>query len=1138
MKNQSNLGVIKRNSLGQKFVGVLAGVVVSGSVIAGVDIEQEPLTVQTPLEPNILFILDDSGSMAWEAMPDSLDRSPDNRNEHRIFTYSGENLIYYNPATTYTPPVKADGTSWGNASYPDAKRDGFCTGGGCSTRDIFDTGYYERVYTSSNSYNEYATDGDGDKINVFVYHTKSGGTYTRHYIAEDCTGSTNTNSLANCDDSAATQQNLANWYSYYRSRILLAKSSAMIAFNDLNEDYRFGFGELNDKNDSSSHIHVVDKDNSSTQVAVFGDGSAGTRKYEFYDWLADTTAASGTPLRERLDKAGRYFKTDHPWESVESGVTYKHACRQSFTILTSDGYWNGDTPSGIDEQDDANGSTITGPNGQTYQYVKADPYKDSTDDTLADVAMKYWKNDLKTNIDNEVPTSDEDPAFWQHMVTFTIGLGLTPTGISPSGTTVDDIFDWANGGSAISGFSWPAASDGSSNNVADMAHAGLNGHGGFYSAKNPTEFQEALQDALARTSSRIGSAASLAANSTKLDSGTFTYQANYFTGKWEGDLKAYAVDATTGAISNTATWSASNQLPAHGSRNLYTYNPDGATYADKYVEFDDPADLSTDQQTALGADATARQNMIDYIRGDDANEQSNSGSFRNRDSYFADIVNSQPVYVASPNANLYGTKSFTGASSYYAFAASVESRVPTIYVASNDGVLHGLTASTGEEVFGYIPAAVVLEGFDDISNPEYGDTNASTLVPHKYYNDGEMSVADVYISGAWKTVLVGTTGRGSAKSIYALDITDPANVSFLWERYADDGQTNSNYIGQMTGKPIIAQTASGWRVFIGNGYNSASDKAALLSFDIASGNLAVGIAGSSTSNGMSSPALLDTNNDGIQDVAYGGDYLGAVWEFTTLASDSTVATPKFEAKDSSNAAQPITGGLLVGIDPDTDYVWLFFGTGSYLNDTDKTDLSTQSLYGIIVDATATIESNLANELRSVSLVERTIFYEQAATSTTLAARAFSSASAGDMTGKSGWFMDLTSPLYGAEGERVGTPAQFQGTALVATTRIPKSIDPCNPSGTGWVLALDPFTGGALPSSFFDYDYSGTVDASDKVTSGGTDYPIGAVGFDALPNNPIFVGNQMLMSFDDGTTSSIATSGGTGAVTRQSWREIY
>src|SRR3546814_17133064 len=84
---------------------------------------------------------------------------------------------------------------------------------------------------------------------------------------------------------------------------------------------------------------------------------------------------------------------------------------------------------GTANEDGSNGTTITGPNSASFTYTAGPPFADNFSDTLADVAMKYWKNDLRTDADmpNIVPTSAADPAFWQHVTTFTIGLGLNGT---------------------------------------------------------------------------------------------------------------------------------------------------------------------------------------------------------------------------------------------------------------------------------------------------------------------------------------------------------------------------------------------------------------------------------------------------------------------------------------------------------------------------------------------------------------------------------------------------------------------------------------------------------------------------------------------------------------------------------------
>lgn len=1015
------------------------------------------------------------------------------------------------------------------------------------------------TYTSSTGLCTKTTSATGN-YNFFQYST--GASNTVYYIAPTAQGcATQTNCYLESDATGAAApigiaagQNIANWFSYYHTRMLMAKSGLMSAFSEINPTIRVGFGSINGNNKAALPnstggtypIAAVMPFDTGATATIPVIGGTGTQRAAFWAWVIGESPNSSTPLRSALKAVGEYYMTAGPWQNSPTDST-ELGCRQSYTILTTDGFWNDSTSPSVGNVDNTSTTTaITGPNSQSYIYTAAAPYSGSTSNTLADVAMKYWLTDLRTTVPNQVPTSTEDPAFWQHMTTFTLGLGFAPTGITPSGTTIQQIFNWANGGTAITGFGWPAPASNSVNNIADLAHAAVNGRGGFYSATSPQAFSSGVADAINRVATRVGTGASLAANSTKLGTGTVTYQALYYTGKWTGDLKAFAVNSTTGAISAAPTWTASTALPAAASRNIKTYNADGATAAAKFVAFSDPAALSSTQQTALGTTSTIQQSRINYLRGDASGEIRNNGKFRNRDILLGDIINSQPVYIGAPNSNLFYGKTFSGSGSYPAFATDKLARTPTIWVASNDGMLHAFRASDGVELFAYIPGAVINSGLAKLTDPDYGENS----VPHQLFNDGEITVADVYTgtTPAWRTVLVGTTGRGPAKAVYALDVTDPAAPSLLWERSAGDGISNSDYIGQTAGPPVIAQVADGtWSVLIGNGYNSTQNKSALLQFAITDGTLTVHTTDTSTDNGLAAPAVWIGNvSNGISTMAYAGDLKGKVWSF--VLNDGTSSTPSsngslvFTTLDAGTGgkAQPITSGLLAGKDPKTGNIWLFFGTGKYLTQTDLNNTDKQTWYGIIVQSTtASLTSNLAAWTGSRTagsanaLVPRSITAQADATSTSLASRTITVATSGDMAGKSGWFIDLTKPPSTAQGERMVTPNQFQGSLLLGTSRVPVVSDPCNPSGSGWIMAVDPFTGSNPGALFFDLNNDRQFDSNDKLNS----IPAAGVGFSSVANNPIFVGNTMLTSFDNATTSSIATAGTVGALSRLSWREL-
>jgi type IV pilus assembly protein PilY1 len=1238
----------------------MLGVVYTPALAATVTVDQAPLIIQKSLPPNVTLMLDDSGSMAWDYMPDWGYLSDTTTNDGpRDASING---TYYNPSVTYSLPPKADGTLYPNSpGLTGAYNDGFLDS---SLVDITsyqsptqNFPYYETLSLASNitspsscssgyaltkvgsSYqcvksgrsNQTPTCSSGtlstdrsqcviSSKNFFTYVTGPTGSYVRNYVGStgDCAHLSTTNQAV-CTDSAAAQQNVANWFSYYRFRILMAKSGLMNSFSTLDSTFRVGFGSINGTNDSGLPSAISTYNNTNiAQVAPFGDGTSGSQKSNFWNWVIGINPNNSTPLRVALDAVGQYYSSSQPWVGMSSDPDYttaagntELACRQSYTILTTDGFWNESNPPTPGDVDGTSGTTVTGSNGQSYTYKPALPYQDggsttttttnsfsqtgltsaqctasynsaqgasnyswtaattgrharpsqcsynytqtttstvSYSNTLADVAMKYWETDLQPSVANEVPTNAEDPAFWQHMTTFTLGLGFTPQYADGTPIPMDQVFAWADGDNskAISGFTWPQPSADSINNIADLAHAAVDGHGGFYSATSPQAFSNGLKDALKRASERVGTGASLAANSTQLQTGTVAYQANYWTAKWKGDLKALAVNSTTGAIATAASWTASGSLPTPASRNVMTYNPTAAA-GSQFVAFKVGATgtlpaISSAQLTALGSSSSAQTNMINYLRGDASKEMSNGGSYRNRDTSIGDIVNSQPVYAGAPNPNQFTTESFTGSSAFAQYASDNANRAGTVYVAANDGMLHAFDAGTGAEKFAYLPGAVIKAGVSALSDPNYGGT-----VAHSFFDDGELTVADAYIgsTATWKTVLVGTTGRGVAETVYALDITDPANVKFLWERSAADGLTNSNYIGQMTGKPVIAQTASGtWSVLMGNGYNSAAGKSALLQFNLVDGTLNVHATTDTT--GLAAPAVwMDPSGNGVSTMAYAGDANGDVWSFAlnTSAGTSATATPSssgvqlFIAKDASGTVQPITAGMLAGKDPNTGNIWVFFGTGRYLTSTDLANLNTQSWYGLIVQSGTSGLAVTVASTRTANLVKRSITDEvgNGRAVTTLAAAAAAGTS---ITGKSGWYIDLLSPTGtgGAavqQGERMVTPNQFQGNLLLGTTRIPLASDSCNPSGRGWIMALDPFTGTNPSANFFDLNGDGKVDSSDSVNG----KPAAGIGFTSLPNNPIFVGSTMLTSFDNGSTSSIQTSNSTSGTQRVSWREL-
>lgn len=1096
--------IAHRPPLKRRSVMVLCALMTHMTVVEAVTIPLVPLQAINSAEPNIMMILDDSGSMQWEAMPDDMVYSyylyprpnnlyggstynneavdTDSANRYaRVMRSSAHNKIYYDPAITYVPWSYPDGTLWPNANPTAAYHNPANTALG--TRNLT---------TNLTEYATWQNDGGTNTRNQTYYpatyfNYNGGGmwnasSYTRVEIKAANAPFPKASTRTDCAGSSCTYseeiKNFANWYTYYRSRVLTARAGIGRAFALQGNNVRVGFGAINkgsttvDGQATSTVILGVRQFTGSDRIAFFN---------QLYDW---PIPQANTPLRFALDNTGKYYmRSDDrgPWNStpgVAGGTDY--TCRQSYSILMTDGYWNstGASSPANANVDGSGGPSHSGPNGQTYTYVAKSPFSDSASDTLADVAMHYWKTDLRSDLANEVPTNYLDPAFWQHMVTFGVGLGVTGS-VSPTAA-----FDAIQTGATIT---WPSAST-NAGKLDDLLHAGVNSRGGFFSAQNPKEFADSLAATLNAIAQRSGSAASIAANSSQISTNTKVFNAKFDTSRWSGELEAYAVTST--GVATTVSWTASNNIPAPGSRRIFTYS--GGTV----IPFQYSSLSPTDQGNLVNVD------NVNYLRGDRSKERQNGGILRNRTSILGDIVDSTPAYVSESD---------------------------TLFVGANDGMLHAFNATTGIEQFAYVPSAV-LPRIANLTNPSY---------THEYFVDGDIAVSSRTQTPS-NNYLVATLGRGG-KGLFALNVTTPSSFgtgSLLWEYF----NSSDNDLGYMLGAPIIAKMNDGSVVaIVANGYNSANGKAVLYIFDLATGSIVrkfdtlIG-----SDNGLAAPGVYDADNDGDIDFIYAGDLKGNVWKFDVSANTSsawdfafksgTTPLPFFTATDSAGNRQPITAPISVAknsvtTDPNYGKRFIFVGTGSYFMNGDTADKSVQTLYGLI-------DQNYRITGRS-NLTPRSVQLE--ATLNSKPVRVFSGATTGDMSGKDGWYLDLKTGAGVAEGERIVTAAQAYQLAeptLIFSSIVPIN-DPCQPGGKGYVNAINPFTGGRLSNGFFDLnaDKNFANDLAGGYNVGSVDLGIG------MPSQPKIVGGRLVVGGSSGKIGDIEINTGAKKTRRISWREI-
>lgn len=1216
-----------------RHLSVLLALTMSLAVQAGVTVDQDPLIVSKPLAPNVVLMLDDSGSMAWDYMPDGLDGTYNKNN--KAWQTASINNVYYDPEITYEPPVRADGGQYPDiVSFPNAPLNGYDESSSLikipSWRSpwapgTFNGGFPYGIDVKGSCYSRTQRSGWESKLcyrsnypvsgleNQFVYNRNSGSTY---YYADDGPSAFIYNkpngqvvgvstSCANSEIQAGTSQcfspddtsgsaapagvvageNIANWFSYYRTRMLSAKAGVMNAFSDLDPAFRVGFGSINGgtygSNDNDDHLPSEKFDGSYayiSEVLPFGDINlpGNTSRAGLFSWLKKVRANSsyyngssfgGTPLRRSLVAAGEYYKTDQPWEvGYDEGGSYddsQYSCRQSYTLLMSDGYWNRSSP-GVGNSDNSDGDEIVSADGQDkYEYSPRKPFSDEKSNRLADVAMKYWKQDLRSEMVNNVPVTGNDPAFWQHMTTFTIGLGLEPDIANKGGGSMTDIFSWARTGEPGSidkdSFKW------GSDKIADLAHAAVNGHGDFFSASDPQSFAQGMRDALASIDNATGAGDSATlSGGEEVKEGTLVYTGTYTTGEWSGALKARKYSESSGNF-DAEVWNAGGKFPQAADRNIWTHDASGAAVLFKSGSLSGSQSSALEDNIDTGFNVPAAD-IVAYLRGERSYEDSeetplSSGkTLRKRASLLGDIVTSTPVHVGPPaskyDAFNFADQGFAGLDKYEAFANEYKDRDALLYVAANDGMLHAFDAETGVEKFAFIPGALLSATGDAslarLANPRYGlfsQVDGTQPVPHQYYNDGEMATQNVYLDDEWKTILVGTTGRGPTRTIYAIDITNPevlsdpdqAESAVLWERSAGDGKSNADWIGQSLARPTLWQvkdeSSSKWVVVVGNGPNSPKDRSALLQFDLADGNLKVYDAGTQSSNGLAAPTGVSTDpGEGVADYAFAGDLQGNVWQFD-LAADGGSGKLLFKARGPSGQKQAISARMNATKNPDDGSIWVFFGTGKYLSEGDIDDTSVQSWYGLRAQAKNSGKEVSDGTTGRADLVKRNIVKEESVGG--VMARATSAGNRGelDADGKVGWYMDLVSPKNGEEGERILYVTQLVGGYLSVNTTIPKAENPCDTLPAGASLIVDPFSGANPGRPFMDADSDGNFDSIDDLPVNGVVSRVGASGASTFGKDT--KGNVIGISPDLGGNISKVPSldFGSAAAEQLNWHEL-
>ncbi|MDH3603713.1 MAG: PilC/PilY family type IV pilus protein, partial [Candidatus Tectomicrobia bacterium] len=860
------------------------------------DLPNVPLEVSTAVPPNIIFLIDDSGSMN-NIVPEA----PYDANTTYFTCPAGITLAQGEEIDLWvsgsgSPYIEYDDTHYDWGTIDENGPNGFA----------------KRCFDPAQSYSArlYANEGDNPQSADGYGYGQFTGNYLNWYFGN---APTDWGSAARLKPGASR-------------RIDIAQTAAKSLVDTLN-NVRVGIASFNGDDASTINIGVEDL-TPAHKIAVKN--------------VVDTLSPGGnTPLAESLQDIGRYFVQDfnnplvlHPGDPTRqttlnaytvfdhepqyaSGVTQhspiQHFCQQNFALLLTDGRPNNDqdisSSSGLQDYD---GDCINAdPACEDHDKKTNRTYNDDGSDYLDDVAKALYEMDLRPDLDDA--NGDE---VVNNIITYTVGFA--------DDQVINDPL---------------------------MQDTANNGGGLFLTAENSTELLAALQTAFVQILGQASSLASVSLDAASLHANSTLYQTKFTGGDWTGQLLAKPIDPTDGSL-QADTWDAQTQLDAQTylTRKILTYDDaSGSGIAFRWGSLS-PAMQGLLNQNASGTPDAQGADRLNYLRGDNTHEGANN-NYRSRSHVLGDFVHSAPYYVGGP---LFPDEIGAG---YNTFRTTYEGRTPIIYIGANDGLLHGFNATTGDEAIAYVPHAV-FPHLNKLTDPAFVHryyVDGAPTVGDAYGAFGSSRCSSG--TSCWRSVLVSGL-RSGGQGVFALDVTDSDTFSeaagkaadiVLWE-FTDADHAD---LGYTFSQPSIVRMANGkWAAVIGNGYNNSEADAS------ASGNghavlyilfLDGGLDGTwtpdsdyikidtnqgsqATPNGLATPAVVDIDGDYTADLIYAGDLEGNLWKFDVRAPDPTQwnspgAIKLFEATTS----QPITTRPEVGIHPtDPDGLLVYFGTGKYL----------------------------------------------------------------------------------------------------------------------------------------------------------------------------------------------------------------
>lgn len=924
-------------------------------------------------------------------------------------------------------------------------------------------------------------------------------------------------------------------------------------------------------------------------------GSSATTLTSAIDGL---TPAGTTPLAEALFEAGRYWAGETSYFSkISGGGSYtspiQYRCQKNFNIYMTDGESTADN-----KLPGACSSNANNAGCNTYPQVSYTSFNSagvavsknfgicrSTSTTssvtcpavlegasaassfygpvvsagfsfnsymrsIRDVSAYLFDRDMKYDSGSPKTLNDNDGASWddpkfpkQNVITYTIGFDIDEPVLAAAATV---------------------------------------GGGKYYTATNEATLATALNNAVSSIISEVSNAGGVATTNPAKVSGNKMFQPVFNPIGWYGELRCYEYASITydadGIINGGAcSPNAKAKIPTTGRKIWSARWTSSATWSafdflpGSPVTTTSPPNMTAQQATNLGSTKSAQNTVVNFVRGiDDTETTVTPETTRVRPAtsgLLGDITDSQPQVVTKPSG-------ITTDSSYTTYQTNNASR-NIVFIGANDGMLHAFNVSDMTELMGFVPSPVYSH-LAALPSLTYG---ASGGTAHTYGVNGELRQADVKLGSttpAWKTIVVGGLAQGG-QGFFAIDATSSSTlttsassaVKWEWNDQHDDE------MGYSYGAPLVynvrtSATTAVPAVILVNGYenyyddtavggkrraattgNPAGNTSALYIVNADTGALIkkISVTGGA---GLSSPAGVDFGQDGILDYVYAGDMNGKLWRFDLTDSNpdnfKVGSNPIFDA----GTTQPII--MRPAVKPVSDSSGnsrgnlVLFGTGKLQLDSDRNTTTTQSFYAVLDDMAATPTTVSKTDLVSREVDNTT---DTVATGTSgmragtyRAIRDLSSSVTLDLTSttetKKGWYINLP-----AESERLVSSPLLMDYMVIFGTGVPASSKACIPGGVGWVMGVDPMTGGVTvgpnktPFSFIDVKSDGKSNADDKLNfSSGKAYASG-FSMDGIPTELTYVAAESkVITISSSGTNALGDAGNLIALQDANLMGIY